>query len=392
MRILWISSLAWKGNDGYDFPVAGSGAVSGSLFQQSMIEGLEKIGCEVTIISDYPYGEHIGKKGMVFHHNERADDVIIPHSKNPLLFYLIKSFWLTRAVKKQLRHKHFDVVISYLIHTPYLRCLNVAHKRGLKTSIICPDLSDMMDLSLNEKPVKRILKTIDRRYQNLLFDSVDGFVLFSKYMTEKLPIGNKPACVIEGVASVDDLNISATEKQNAFLYAGSLQKNFGIEKIIESMNFITNRELELWIFGDGALSEYVKEKARENPRIKYFGFVDRQTLFEFEKSALLLINARDIRQPFTRYSFPSKTFEYLYSGTPFLSTKLSGVPDEYYSYIRVLESDDPPAIARAVEKLISQSIDATYEGRVRNFVKTKDNHHMAEKLFNFLDNFLDCTL
>lgn len=55
MKILWISSLAWKHNSEYSYPVNGAGAVSGSLFQQSMIEGLEELGHAVDIISDYPY-------------------------------------------------------------------------------------------------------------------------------------------------------------------------------------------------------------------------------------------------------------------------------------------------------------------------------------------------
>lgn len=54
MKILWISSLAWKHNSEYSYPVNGAGAVSGSLFQQSMIEGLEELGHAVDIISDYP--------------------------------------------------------------------------------------------------------------------------------------------------------------------------------------------------------------------------------------------------------------------------------------------------------------------------------------------------
>ena len=43
MRILWISSIAWETENGYEYPTNGPGAVSGSIFQQSMIKGLEDL-------------------------------------------------------------------------------------------------------------------------------------------------------------------------------------------------------------------------------------------------------------------------------------------------------------------------------------------------------------
>ena len=56
------------------------------------------------------------------------------------------------------------------------------------------------------------------------------------------------------------------------------------------------------------------------------------------KEAKLLINLRNPEDKYTKYSFPSKTFEYMVSGTPFFTTKLEGIPSEYYNYLYCIDS------------------------------------------------------
>ena len=91
MKILWISSIAWKKNNKYPYSIKGPGAVSGSLFQQSMIEGLEKIGHQVDIISDYPYevGHNINRS-VKWRHNSHSNDISIKTIDIPYLSILYK--------------------------------------------------------------------------------------------------------------------------------------------------------------------------------------------------------------------------------------------------------------------------------------------------------------
>jgi glycosyltransferase involved in cell wall biosynthesis len=67
----------------------------------------------------------------------------------------------------------------------------------------------------------------------------------------------------------------------------------------------------------------------------------------------ILINARDPIHEFTKYSFPSKTLEYMLSGTPTLTTRLPGIPGEYLPLLNWIDAPTPAGIAGAVDDLIA---------------------------------------
>ena len=55
MKILWIGGICWNQDGKYKFPLTLPGAVSGSFFQQSIIEGMESFSeeVEVTLLTEY---------------------------------------------------------------------------------------------------------------------------------------------------------------------------------------------------------------------------------------------------------------------------------------------------------------------------------------------------
>ena len=387
MRILWISSLAWKKDGQYVFPVNGAGAVSGSLFQQSMIEGLEAQGHTVDIVCDYPHapGKRIKPEYRWFH-REGARDVAVRAVNFPYVSVLFKSFFMTRWVKKMVKENRYDVAIAYLIHQPYMACLKKAKKLcpKTKTVLICPDLPDMMDMTLSEKKLKAFLKKLDMNRIRKLYEKVDGYVLFAEPMKEQIPVKEKPWTVIEGVATVDDLDTTPVEKEKFMLYAGTLHKNIGVENIIKSLDYIDDPSVTLKLYGTGELEEHIRNVAAKNPRVTYGGFVDRNTLFEEQKRAIALVNARGTEMPFTRYSFPSKTFEYLYSKTPFVTTKLAGIPQEYWEFLFSIEDNEPQTIAREINRIL-QTENKTLEERgerARAFVATQKSKATQAKALN----------
>lgn len=389
MKILWFSSLAWQKQNKYPHPLDGPGAISGSIFQQSIIEGLEDNDVSVDIINDYPIRSKKLFRGYNWSHNNKNHDIAIGKTNIPLLSVITKTFNLLKSINYKINKSNYDVAISYLIHTPYLLGLwfTKIKKPNIKTILICPDLPGFMDMSLRNKPIKRFAKKIDGIIINLLMKKIDGYVLFSEAMRNKLPINNKPFVVIEGVYSGNSLDFNEQKKERAILHAGTLHKNIGIENILEGFMLIEDDELELWIFGDGELTEYVKEQALTDSRIKYFGFVSREMLFEYEKKALLLVNARNPLDEFTVYSFPSKTFEYMVSGTPFLTTKLQGIPSEYYPYLYLMGDNKPITIKNSILKIINQSENdnTNFGTQARKFVLDNKNYLIqSRKLLDFM--------
>ena len=101
----------------------------------------------------------------------------------------------------------------------------------------------------------------------------------------------------------------------------------------------------------------------------------------------MLVNPRPTAEEFVKYSFPSKTMEYMSTGTPVLTTVLPGMPEEYHPYVYLIRDETPQGIARALKDTLAQSDEALLQKGMaaRNFVLTeKDNVTQAEKILEML--------
>lgn len=99
----------------------------------------------------------------------------------------------------------------------------------------------------------------------------------------------------------------------------------------------------------------VAQAAENHANIRFFGFVSHERALELQAHASLLINPRSPRGVFTRYSFPSKTLEYMRSGKPVACYRLEGIPKEYDPYLRYIEGEGADAIRRAVRAVLALS-------------------------------------
>ena len=120
------------------------------------------------------------------------------------------------------------------------------------------------------------------------------------------------------------------------LYTGKLDSRFGIKEMIEAFISIPDKEYQLWICGDGSDRKMVENAAKQDNRIKFFGLVRQEVAFTMQAQATLLINPRKGDEPYTKYSFPSKTMEYMASGTPTVMYPLPGIPMEYYKHLIII--------------------------------------------------------
>lgn len=224
--------------------------------------------------------------------------------------------------------------------------------------------------------LKRILWPYYRKIVCWTENEYKGYILFSKYMNEIVNLKKRPFIVVEGIFNEKDLTFfDVTDRKKAILFAGSLFKQYGVLKIIEAFNLMPKLGYELWIAGSGELNNEIIEKMRINENIKYFGFLPRNKVFQLEQSASLLINIRDAKESFTRYSFPSKLLEYLASGTPVLTSRLSGIPNEYYEYLFFTESINPKEIKNDIMRILNLSQERRNEIGIvnRQFILSQKN-------------------
>ena len=67
------------------------------------------------------------------------------------------------------------------------------------------------------------------------------------------------------------------------------------------------------------------------------------------------MNVRNPKDEFTAYSFPSKTIEYMSSGTPLLTSHLPGIPQEYFDFCYSISGNDVTDIKSALETIMGYS-------------------------------------
>ena len=68
----------------------------------------------------------------------------------------------------------------------------------------------------------------------------------------------------------------------------------------------------------------------------------------------MLVNPRKNVGEYVKYSFPSKTIEYMLAQKSIVMYKLSGIPDEYYAHLYYVEDDSDLALANAIIRVCSQ--------------------------------------
>ena len=109
----------------------------------------------------------------------------------------------------------------------------------------------------------------------------------------------------------------------------------------------------MWICGSGDSKEAIEEAARIDPRIKFWGLVDSNTALEMQHKATILVNPRTSEGEYTKYSFPSKTMEYLLAGRSVIINHLPGIPDEYYDYVYTPKDESIEAFADCISNVLN---------------------------------------
>ena len=88
------------------------------------------------------------------------------------------------------------------------------------------------------------------------------------------------------------------------------------------------------------------------------------------------------------YSFPSKTIEYMSSGTPVLTTKLGGIPKEYYDYLFFTKGDSINDIYESLDDLlkVDQSVLIEKGQKAKKFVDENKNYLLqTKKVIDFVN-------
>ena len=229
------------------------------------------------------------------------------------------------------------------------------------------------------------LQDKDKSYQ---YDAIDGLILLAKDMIEKLPITGKPWIQIEGIYNNEnECEIVEKDSLKVIMYTGNLGARYGIMDLLKAFMRINDSNYRLWIRGNGECEALVKEYSCTDNRIKYFDKMSRKELQTMQQKATLLVNPVHSSEIFTRYFFPSKTLEYLASGTPTLMSHLQCIPHEYDDYLYYFNDESIEGMKNRMVEICEKPQFELYEfgRRASTFIKnTKTPKPQIKKVIEFL--------
>jgi glycosyltransferase involved in cell wall biosynthesis len=298
-----------------------------------------------------------------------------------------------RALKKWLKENRKEpnkAVLMYSIYPPYSApAVKLCKKYGCHLSAIIADLPEYMYTWKQSKGLPGLYAKHLSNQMMKLQTACDSYVLFTEKMAARMGVQNKPYIVSEGLCDVSIFDdISDTEKYTTpnVIYAGNLSKLYGIRELVDAFMQV-QEEYELHLYGAGADVPYIEMCAKKDPRIKFFGRVSRQDILTALKKSHLIVINKPTADDYSNYSFSSKILECMASGTPLLTTRVGGMPEEYYDYVRFIDDETPPGIAKAIEEALALTdVERVQLGtEAENFVLSSKNcATMTHKILEFL--------
>lgn len=326
-------------------------------------------------------GMHTSKKLTI--HNVNYCNLII--YKN--ISRMMKSFFRSYKILKS-NNKEDALFFIYAMHLPFLITAFLLKMIFSETKffVIVPDLPEFME---NRKGFIAAFYNFFAKISYFFVNQVDGVIVLTEQMKNRFS-DNLKKIVIEGISSNNDfdkINDKDLAEEKFFFYSGTLDNRYGLKDLIDSYSRISqNNKIKLYICGEGPDKNTIIQGAKNNPNIKYLGILPRDEVLALQKKAILLINPRNSKDEFTKYSFPSKVLEYMSSGTPVLMYKLPGIPEEYFKYVYTIE-DNNNSFTQMLTKISNLDSDTLSEkGELaQKFVQEyKNPTAQVEKLLNYL--------
>lgn len=341
--------------------------MSNHNFEMSLLNGLSQqnnVDLKCVIIPgiySFPYNN---KKFYTSSEDYKYRNIEV-HSVGFCNLPIIKELWSTITCAWQILKiiKYFNGDrVDVILNTPnntFFNALKLASwfvKKQITTTVIIPDIPSLVYSMSNNNFFKKMILKRRNKIVMKKTSNANGLVLLTEAMMDFI---TKPVkhIVMEGVVDVDTMDVISensviTDKQ-IILYTGTLRRIFGVMNLINAFQQIHNDNIELWICGSGDSKEEIKEAANKDKRIKFWGLVDSKTALKMQHQATILVNPRTSEGEYTKYSFPSKTMEYLLAGKSVVINKLPGIPIEYYNYVYCPEDETVSAFAKCITNVLN---------------------------------------
>lgn len=288
---------------------------------------------------------------------------------------------LTRAIQKGIKAFGGDeltIVVNtptFVLSSSLFKALSKMKDKRVMTVLIVPDVPECMAEMSGKMTLKNRLVRLLNKSNARLSQRYDKYVYLTEAMNDFYHADPQNYIVMEGLideSKITDLFIpqDGSRSKEIILYSGTLRRIFGVMSLINAFEKGNFKNTELWICGSGETADEISERARQNKNIKFFGLVDSGKARELQSQATILANPRSAEGRYTRYSFPSKTIEYLLAGRTVIMNRLPGVPAEYDSFLFYPDDESEEAWIRKLNEIFSMPNNERTDRNIagRNFI------------------------
>ncbi len=382
MKILYVSAMFDDKTYAELFTKEKKPMHAANKYHTLLSRGLAACGAEVNTYSALPISrENCDRKFVKV--PSKNDDGVLREYVGVLNFPVVRhGMTFMGAFFKSLFSKKGTVVLYDVLNVSLCYGAVLGAKLSGKKCIgIITDLPQFMPIAQKKSFLKLNKK---------LIALADGYVFLTAEMDKAVNPKNKPHVVLEGhvdagMATREHKPFSNEKKK--VLYAGSLKTIYGIKTLCEAFAACSKENEELHIYGDGDYVPEMRELIKSHANIIYHGNRPNAEVVEDELESTLLVNPRPTEGEYTKFSFPSKTLEYMVSGTPVLSARLQGIPEEYDDYLYYFDDKDPEGLKKSLREILDKPVGEIAErgARSRDFaLSNKSNVSQAGRIIDLI--------
>lgn len=398
-QILYISSVCAQAR----FERLVSEGIITSQFQNQkfhhlLLTGLRScVGSMISVISFYP-ADRVRKRARPYEEEiEGGIRYIYPTLLDaPVIHHWAKFIGTYRSLRKTYQ-KGAVIVCNIMNYNESRAALFFRLFHKVKVCAIVADVPGLTSGAVNNRDAKwkRVLTQWMAPFNRAANNKYDGYLFLTEEMDKVVNTRHKPFVVVEGIADSKMMRVenSLTNKyaKKTILYAGGLHREYGIQLLVEAFGRIANPQVELHIYGKGNYVPDLEKVATKDNRIKYFGIRSNQEIVAEQVKAHILVNPRPTKEVFVKYSFPSKIIESMASGTPLLTTRLPGIPRDYYSHIYCIDDETVDGVYKSLAEVLEKPAEDLHKKGVEAkafIISRKNPEAQGQKLKSLIDRVI----
>lgn len=380
MQILFVSTLASRETLNYIYETSRiKPTYSAQKFHRLIVEGLVGNGANVTALSALPISPANNSKKWWNRKQDTEDAVIykyipflnIKGIRQIFLFCYSFFYTLKWGIGSSKKKKIIYDALNVSICIGSLLASKIARVKSVGV------LTDMPGLMVgNKSAVGNIAVSINKIY----FKLFDYYVFLTEQMNTVVNIKSRKYIIMEGLVDIKMKDLLPVHKNSTIkniIYAGGLYEEYGIKMLLDAFIQINMPDVSLSLYGNGPMQQEIRDKYQMmDRRIHYYGVVPNDIIVKEELKATLLINPRPTNAEFTKFSFPSKNMEYMVSGTPVLTTRLPGMPEEYYPFIYAFDEESVNGYKNKLYEILNKPASELWQKgfEAQQFVLIKKNN------------------